>query len=70
MNTGYQFKLINPVDRFPNFVAPVGLTGVETIVADDIWAKTDQPVSGAEEWNNELHWDTLGEFLADTEACE
>ena len=68
---GSRFTLIREVDRFPEFVAPPGLTGMVTAVSGGtIRAKMDQPVLGAESWDNELYWDSLVNFLADTEPCE
>jgi hypothetical protein len=67
---GARFRLIREVDRFPDFVARPGLTGTVTAVSGGIRGRIDQPVSGAQAWGNELHWDSLLEFLADTEPCE
>ena len=68
---GSRFTLIREVDRFPEFVAPPGLMGMVTAVSGGtIRAKMDQPVLGAESWDNELYWDSLVNFLADTEPCE
>lgn len=65
--TGYRFRLICQVDRFPDFQAPCGLTGVVTAVSDTgVWARMDQPVGGAEQWNNQIHWKTLEDFARDT----
>jgi len=66
--TGHRFRLIRPVDRFPDFVTPAGLTGAVTDAAAGVWAEMDQPVPGAAAWDNELYWDTIEEFLQDTEA--
>jgi hypothetical protein len=68
---GYRFRLIREVDRFPGFVAPQGLTGTVTVVlGGEIRGRIDQPVLGAEPWDNELHWDSPLDFLVDTEPCE
>jgi hypothetical protein len=68
---GDRFRLIREVDRFPDFVASPGLTGTVTAVSGgEIRGRIDQPVSGAERWDNELHWESLFEFRADTEPCE
>ena len=68
---GDRFRLIREVSRFPDFVAPAGLTGRVTDDSDGrIRGRMDQPVPGAERWNNELHWHSLGEFLADCEPSE
>ncbi len=70
MRDGYRFRLIRVVDRLPDFIAPAGLTGTVTIAAGEIWARMDQPIRGAEPWNNELHWESRAQFLFDTEPCE
>ena len=65
--TGYRFRLIWQVDRFPDFQAPCGLTGVVTAVNDSgVWARMDQSVAGAEPWNNQIHWKTVEGFARDT----
>lgn len=54
---GDRVELIRAVDRFPDFIADKGLTGTVTSVsASDIWVKADQPIKGAEEWDNEIQW--------------
>lgn len=64
---GYRFRLFRQVDRFPDFVAPVGLTGVVTTVDDSgVWAQMDQHIAGAEHWNNQIHWQTPDDFASDT----
>lgn len=68
MIPGQRFKLIRPVDRFPDFLAPAGLTGTVTLTEGMIAGKMDQHIAGAEYWDNEIWWDTADEFRADTEA--
>ena len=68
VHKGYRFRLIRPVDRFPDFVAYAGLTGAVRVVNGGIWARMDRYIPGAEAWDNELHWETLEDFRADTEA--
>jgi hypothetical protein len=64
---GYRFSLFRQVDRFPDFAAACGLTGTVTTVNDrGVWARMDQPVAGAEHWDNQIHWQTTDEFAADT----
>jgi hypothetical protein len=68
---GHRFRLVREVSRFPDFTAPAGLTGTVTDDSDGrIRARMDQPLPGAKPWDNELHWDSLGQFLADSEPCE
>lgn len=69
MIIGYRFRLMHDVDRFPDFIAPAGRTGTVTVISDDLWAKMDLPIAGAEEWDNELYWDSIEEFQAETQAC-
>jgi hypothetical protein len=68
MEIGCRFKLVRPVDRFPDFLTPAGLTGTVTVTEGGVWAKMHQPMPGADAWDNELYWDTAEEFLLDTEA--
>lgn len=64
---GYCFALFRPVDRFPDFVAAPGLTGVVTAVDQSgVWARMDQHIIGAEHWDNQVHWDTAEDFACDT----
>lgn len=69
---GYRFRLKRLVDRWPDFLAPEGLTGTVTIVDDEgIWGKMDQHIPGAEEWENQIHWYPPlhpDDFPDDTEA--
>jgi hypothetical protein len=68
ISVGYRFKLFRNVDRFPDFLAPAGLTGTITLIDDSgIWGKMDQPMPGAEQWDNQIHWQTPEEFPGDTE---
>jgi hypothetical protein len=64
---GYRFALFRPVDRFPDFVASSGLTGVVTAVDESgVWARMDQPITGAGHWDNQVHWDTPEAFAHDS----
>ena len=67
---GDRFKLVREVDRFPDFIARPGLTGTVTAVSGGVRGRIDQPVLGAEAWGHELHWDSLFEFVTETEPCE
>ena len=54
-----KYVLVHDVDRFPHFVARAGSTG--TLVAADreaVMLRMDDPLPGAEEWDNEVHWYT------------
>jgi hypothetical protein len=65
--TGYRFSLLWQVDRFPDFQAARGLTGVVIAVNDSgVWARMDQPLAGAEQWDNQIHWQTPEDFARDT----
>jgi hypothetical protein len=64
---GYRFKLFREVDRFPEFLAPTDLTGVVTTVNDSgVCGRMDQHIAGAEQWDNQIHWQTPDEFAGDT----
>jgi hypothetical protein len=64
---GYRFSLFRDVDRFPDFIVKAGLTGTVASADDNgVWAGMDQPVPGAESWDNQIHWETTEEFAEDT----
>jgi hypothetical protein len=64
---GYRFRLFRPVDRFPDFLAPIGLTGTVIAVDDSgVCGQMDQPIAGAEQWENQIRWQTSEEFASDT----
>ena len=66
---GYRFRLFRQVDRFPDFHAPSGLTGIVTTVDDSgVWGRIEQHIAGAEQWDNQIHWQTQDEFARDTVA--
>lgn len=57
MDAGTKVRLGRDVERYPHFVAEAGLTGTVTTFSDDlVVVRLDDPVSGAEEWDNEIHW--------------
>ena len=63
---GYRFKLTRDVERFPHFVAKEGSTGTVTVNDDNgVCAKMDQPFDGAREWDNEIQWESLFDFIDD-----
>jgi len=54
---GSRGRLRRSVDRFPHFVAQAGATGTVTEATDALIAlRMDEPLSGAEEWDNEVCW--------------
>lgn len=64
---GTRVRLVRDVDRFPDFTAKAGATGIVTTNAPDFFAvKLDVELDGAEGWDNEVHWH--GEMLADISA--
>lgn len=57
MEPGTRVRLTREVERYPHFTAEAGLTGTVTKFDEEVVAvQLDDPVSGAEEWNNEIHW--------------
>jgi hypothetical protein len=66
---GSRVRLLAPVDRFPDFVAPPGATGTVVETGDGaVWVRLDAPLPGAEPWNNSImftleHGDVLEETL-------
>lgn len=64
---GYRFKLFRDVDRFPDFRAEAGLTGTVTLSDDSgVWARMDEHIAGAEQWENQIHWKEAEDFATDT----
>jgi hypothetical protein len=64
---GYRFELLYEVDRFPDFLAPAGLTGIITRIDESgVWGRMDERLSGAEHWENEIHWEETEQFSRDT----
>jgi hypothetical protein len=55
---GARVRLVHDVERYPHFVALAGATGVVVDVGDpNLYAvRLDEPLAGAEEWSNEVHW--------------
>lgn len=61
---GTKVCLARDVDRYPYFVAKAGSTGTVISVSADSEAflsprlvvRMDEPITGAEEWDNEVHW--------------
>lgn len=76
MNVGTRVRLTRDVERYPHFVAEAGMEGTVTEVSEErVAVQLDDPVPGAEEWDNEIHWykdqfegETFGEvFRGDVE---
>lgn len=60
---GDQVVLARPVERYPHFLAPAGLTGEVVIAEPDlISVRMDELLPGSEAWENEIEW---GEGLVD-----
>lgn len=55
---GSRVELTHDVERYPHFVAAAGSTGTVVDIGDpNIYAvRLDEPLAGAEEWSNEVHW--------------
>jgi hypothetical protein len=54
---GARVRLRHDEDRYPHFVARAGSLGTVTESGDDLVAvRLDEPLEGAEEWSNEVHW--------------
>lgn len=57
MQEGTRVRLTQDVERYPHFVAPQGAKGTVTKSRDDLVAvQLDEPLNGAEEWDNEVQW--------------
>lgn len=58
-SVGDRFRLARDVDRYPHFIAAEGAPGTVTDVTDGrVSLKVDTPLPGAEQWDNEVVWDT------------
>lgn len=54
---GKRVRLRNRVDRFPEFSVPAGVTGtIKEVTEGLVSVKLDIPVSGAEDFDNCLHF--------------
>jgi hypothetical protein len=55
---GALVRLRHDVDRYPHFIAPADSIGVVVDVGDSsVFAvRLDEPLPGAEDWENEVHW--------------
>jgi hypothetical protein len=73
LHAGKRVVLKRDVDRYPDFIAPAGLTGlIVEMEPDFIRVKMDLPVKGAEQWDNEVHWmyDLVTSFTEDVEVLD
>ena len=62
---GARVRLTQAIDRFPDFIAPAGLTGTVVESTAHMFAvRMDAPLEGAEEWDNEVCWN-LGDGMDD-----
>lgn len=65
---GEKVRLKRDVDRFPHFLAPTGLIGnVLQVTENRLIVKMDQPLPGAEDWENCIHWEDRLEAIPDLE---
>jgi hypothetical protein len=54
---GTRVRLSNPVDRYPHFIAEAGSLGtVASSDADVLAVELDEPLAGAEDWDNQVLW--------------
>lgn len=55
---GDRVRLRRDVERYPHFIAPAGALGTVVDIGDPaIYSvRLDEPVAGAEDWSNEVHW--------------
>lgn len=78
VRVGTRVRLRRTVDRRPHFLAGAGMIGTITDIGihagaiESIWAKMDQHLAGAEEWDNEILWteDDLDRFAEDVERFD
>jgi hypothetical protein len=55
LRPGDRVRICRDVDRFPDFVAPVGAVGV-VVEADGFAVALDEPPAGAEAWDGVVYW--------------
>jgi hypothetical protein len=54
---GTKVRLTQDVERYPHFIAKAGMTGEVVLSDDGMFAVVlDEYLSGADEWDNEVHW--------------
>lgn len=56
---GDRVELVVDYDVYPHFIAPAGATGTVVDHGDDqivLAVRLDEPLAGAEDWDNEVHW--------------
>jgi hypothetical protein len=55
---GSRLVLKHDVDRYPHFIAPKGATGtvVHSEWGEVFCVRMDEPIPGAEDWDNEVIW--------------
>jgi len=70
--TGRRVRTTQLVDRHPNFIVEVGKRGsVDEVTPDEMfWVKFDEPITGAEEWDNRVEFQSIEEFLRETEFID
>ncbi|HSE46937.1 MAG TPA: hypothetical protein VLA89_16580, partial [Gemmatimonadales bacterium] len=57
LRVGDRVVLRREVERFPHFTVTAGMTGeVVLIEAGNLHVRMDEPIVGAEEWDNEIIW--------------
>lgn len=75
---GQRYRLARDVERYPHFVAPEGteVTVVE-VSGEEVRAQAHTELSGADEWDNEIHWyddpeagSAASQFRDDTELID
>jgi hypothetical protein len=54
---GARVRLLQPADRYPTFIVPAGAVGtIREVRPDLVSVQMDDPVAGAEEWDNHVHF--------------
>lgn len=67
LTVGTRVRLALDIDRFPYFTAKAGATGIVVAAEPALVAvKLDEKIVGAEDWDNEVHWD--GDLLPSVDA--
>lgn len=76
---GDRVRLTQDVERYPYFIAPAGTTGVVIHASKrqpspsaglTLTIRADRRIQGAEEWDNEIHWEYDDDPANDLEVIE
>jgi hypothetical protein len=56
LTVGARYRLAHDIERYPNFIAKTGLTGTLILTGAEVLLQMDEPLDGAEDWDNCIQW--------------